>query len=136
MRRHVLHAHKTRPARSERQEWKTAVDAARTVARRVMGTTSPPPGTAELPELMRDLGHILRPLKASGFPLQEASAVALAECFVTAGRALIVTALPDRQVLLAAVLDPAASGLWDLIEDLRGEEARGGWGRYTRGVLD
>lgn len=127
---HLTYARKTRPEAVGRAAWMRAIGAARALAHRVSGLTVAGPDAASLGAVITDYCHAARPLKAATFPVQGASAMALAEAFVQATRALDVAADEARQALAAAVLGAAAEALNEIHEDLRATESAGWQRRY------
>lgn len=112
-----------------RQAWVRAVHEARALASRIGGATVQPEGLP--PTAIADYAHLARDLKAATFPVEGASAMALAEAFLAGGRALAVAATEDRRAASAAVLAAAAEALDDIIEADRGDAAARTWGRHS-----
>jgi hypothetical protein len=124
---HLTYARKVRPEMDGRPAWVRAVRLARDLSHRLSGATLAAPDARPVGDDIADFCHQARPLKAAGFPVQGASAMALAEAFVAAARGLDVAGDDARQGLCAGVLGAAAEALNEIIEDLRTEEHGRSW---------
>lgn len=111
---------------SQRAAWISAISAAETIAWRMSGRMRAPEGAAKLDDLIADLRLLARGLKPSAFPVQQASAIGLAEAFVGAARAMGEAALPELRERIATVLAPVAEVLDEILAGQRDAEA-GAW---------
>jgi hypothetical protein len=118
---------KVRPATSERKGWLRLVDAARTAAGRASGAAFGDDRRGDT--LSVDIKHMLRDARASDFPLQEASAVHLAQALLSALRAFAEALTPERREAAAPVMRAAADAVMNMLGELYTAEADATWKR-------
>jgi hypothetical protein len=117
-----------RPPHHARKAWLVLLDTARTLAGTANGTRYAAHRTnATWPDRIADFRHLLKGVRASDFPVGDASAVLLVEALIKASAAFCTAGTPERRTDFAAPLEALARAAEALLDEQRSAEARAAW---------